>query len=147
MLHEVLLALSSGGPSPLLYPQSDKAGDGIKGRELLQSFLAPAEQTLLQTLASKLGDNNRNIRQNASVISSSHPSTVCRAVSTAILSTHLANFQRRILEVEQDILREDPSLVGAHNIVPLSAIVGAFDGWSRKMEWVRTREVDLLALN
>ena len=145
MLHEVLLALSSGGPSPLLYPQS---GEGTNGHELLQSFLSPAEQTLLQTLARKLGDSNRNIRQDAAIISSSHPSTVCRAVSTAILSTHLANFQRKILEVEQDILREDASIVGAHNIVPLSAIVGAFDGWSRKLEWVRTYTVHvLLALN
>ena len=144
MLHEVLLALSSGGPSPLLYPQSDKAGEGTKDHKLLQSFLSPAEQTLLQTLAHKLGDNNRNIRQNASVISSSHPSTICRAVSTAILSTHLANFQRRILEVEQDILRKNASIVGAHNIVPLSAIVGAFDGWNRKLEWVRTCKVHLL---
>ena len=133
MLHELLLALSSGGPSPLLYPESckDDAGHG-----LLQSFLSPAEQALLQSLAHNLGDKNRNIRDNASVISSSHPSTVCRAVSTAIISTYLANFQRRILDVEKDILREDASIVGAHNIVPLSAVVGAFDGWSRKLDWL-----------
>ena len=133
MLHEVLLALSSGGPSPLLYPQSGRASTG---HEPLQSFLSPAEQALLQSLAQKLGDNNRNIRENASAISSSHPSIVCRAVSTAIISTYLTNFQQRILEVEQEILGEDASIVGAHSIVPLSAIAGAFDGWSRKLDWL-----------
>ncbi len=133
MLHEVLLALSSGGPSPLLYPKSDKAS---AGHEPLQSFLSPAEQALLQSLAQKLGDNNRNIRENASAISSSHPSIVCRAVSTAIIFTYLANFQQRILEVEQEILGEDARIVGAHSIVPLSAIAGAFDGWSRKLDWL-----------
>lgn len=133
MLHELLLALSSGGSSPLLYPQSSKDGTG---GGFLQSFLSPAEQALLQSLAHNLGDRNKDIRDNASAISSSHPSTVCRAVSAAIISTYLANFQRKILEVERDILREDASIVGAHNIVPLSAIVGAFDGWSRKLEWL-----------
>ncbi|KAF6232692.1 hypothetical protein HO173_009131 [Letharia columbiana] len=133
MLHEILLALGSGSPSPLLYPQSHKAG---AGHGLLQSFLSPAEQALLQSLAHNLGDRNRNIRDNASAISSIHPSTVCRAVSTAIISIYLANFQQKILEVEQEILREDARIVGAHNIVPLSAIVGAFDGWSRKLEWL-----------
>ncbi|CAD6576655.1 MAG: hypothetical protein ASARMPREDX12_007960 [Alectoria sarmentosa] len=133
MLQEILLAMSTGGPSPLLYPQSSQAG---ASHGLLQSFLSPAEQALLQSLAHNLGDRNRNIRDLTSAISSSHPSTVCRAVSAAIVSTYLANFQRRILDVEQDILREDASIVGAHNIVPLSAIVGAFDGWSRKLEWL-----------
>ena len=133
MLHEILLALSSGGPSPLLYPQSGKVD---ASHELLQSFLSPAEQALLQSLAHNLGDRNRDIQDNASLISSSHPSIVCRAVSTAIVSTYLANFQQKILKVEQDILGEDASIVGAHNIVPLSAVVGAFDGWSRKLEWL-----------
>ena len=133
MLHEILLALSTGGPSPLLYPQPGKPS---ASHELLQSLLSPAEQALLQSLAHKLGDTNRSIREIASTISSTHRSIVCRAVSTAIVSIYLANFQRKILEVEQDILNGDASVVGAHNIVPLSAIVGAFDGWSRKLEWL-----------
>ena len=133
MLHEILLALSFGGPSQLLYSQPSKIG---ASHELLQSFLSPAEQTLLHSLAHKLGDNNKNIRENAAAISSSHPSTVCRAVSTAIISTYIADFQQKILEVKQGILRGDASIVGAHNIVPLSAIVGAFDGWGRKLEWL-----------
>ena len=133
MLHEILLALSTGAPSPLLYPQSGRTG---ASHELLQSFLSPAEQALLQSLAHKLGDTNRNIRKHASALSSTHPSMVCRAVSMAIISTYLANFQRKILEVEQDVLNRDASVVGAHNIVPLSAIVGAFDGWNRKLDWL-----------
>ena len=133
MLHELLLALYSGAPSSLLYPQSC---DADAGHGFLQSLLSPAEQALLQSLASNLGDGNKNIRDNASTIASSHSSIVCRAVSTAIISTYLANFQRKILEVEQDLLKEDASVVGAHNIVPLSAIVGAFDGWGRKLEWL-----------
>ena len=133
MLHELLLALYSGTPSSLLDPQSY---DADAGHGFLQSLLSPAEQALLQSLASNLGERNKNIRDNASTIASSHPSIVCRAVSTAIISTYLANFQRKILEVEQDLLIEDASVVGAHNIVPLSAIVGAFDGWVRKLEWL-----------
>ena len=133
MLHEILLALSTGGPSPLIHAQLGKT---VPSRDFLRSFLSPAEQALLQSLTRKLGDNNRNIQDNASAISSNHPSIVCRAVSTAIISTYLASFKHKILEVEQDILNGDASIVGAHNIVPLSAIVGAFDGWGRKLEWL-----------
>ena len=127
MLHELLLALYSGTSSSF---------DADAGHGFLQSLLSPAEQALLQSLASNLGERNKNIRDDASTIASSHPSIVCRAVSTAIISTYLASFQRKILEVEQDLLIEDASVVGAHNIVPLSAIVGAFDGWGRKLEWL-----------
>jgi hypothetical protein len=131
MIHELLLGIS-GHPSPLL----SSSGKAENAHGPLQSVLSPAEKALLHTLTQDLGEKNNNIRTNASAISSSHPSTVCRAVSTAIVSTHLASFQRRILEVEKDILEQDISIVGAYNIVPLSAIVGAFDGWGRKLEWL-----------
>ena len=131
MIHELLLGIS-GHPSPLL-SSSDKAEDR---NGLLQSVLSPAEKALLHTLTQDLGEKNIKIRTNASAISSSHPSTVCRAVPNAIVSTHLASFQRRILEVEKDILEQDASIVGAYNIVPLSSIVGAFNGWGRKLEWL-----------
>lgn len=130
MIQELLLSLS-GHPSPLLsLSKHDNDGHG------LQSLLSPAELALLSSLADGLGGKHRDIRRNATIISSSHPSTVCRAVSTAIISTHLAGFQQRILEVERDILEQNPSIVGAYNIVPLSAVVGAFDGWERKLEWL-----------
>lgn len=132
MLHEILLSLSQG-PSPLLCSLSSKANDT---NELLHSLLSPAEQALLNSLAQTLGQKHKDIREEASTISGSHPSTVCRALSTAIIATYLAKFRRKILEVEKDILEENASVVGAYNIVPLSAIVGAFDGWGRKLQWL-----------
>lgn len=136
MLHEILLSLA-GGPSPLLSFPGHKADDsGDETRNLLQSLLSPAEEELLRSLAQDLGQRNKDIRTLTSTISASHPSIVCRAVSTAIVATHLADFQRRILEVEKEILEEDAKIVGAYNIVPLSAIVGAFDGWGRKLQWL-----------
>lgn len=128
MLHELLLALS-GHPSPLLDQSLEKHGP-------LHTHLSPAESTLLQSLAQDLGKKHVDIRDNAAEIGAKHPSTVCRAVTTAITWTHLAQFQQAILDVEKDILEENPSIVGAYNIVPLSGIVGAFDGWSRKLQWL-----------
>lgn len=32
-------------------------------------------------------------------------------------------------------MRKDAGLVGAYNIVPLTAVVGQFSGWTRTMEW------------
>ena len=132
MIHELLLGIS-GHPSPLLSSSSSELDDS---GGLLQSILSPAERALLKSLTQDLGERNRNIRTNATAISSSHPSTICRAVSTTIVSTHLASFQHRILEVEKDILEQDAKIVGAYNIVPLSAVAEAFDGWTRKLEWL-----------
>lgn len=131
MLHELLLALS-GHPSSLLSPSLQDASNDTKLRDLL----SPAETALLQSLAQDLGENHRNIRERASSISATHGSVVCRAVSTAIVSTHLEHFQQKILEVEKGILEGNSSLLGAYNIVPLSGLVGAFDGWARKLEWL-----------
>ena len=130
MLHELLLALS-GHPSSLLSASIGKTDGGI-----LQDHLSPAELALLVSLANDLGEKHMNIRDRATAISLEHPSTVCRAVATAIIWTHLARFQQRILQVERDILEENPSVVGAYHIVPLSGLVGAFDGWGRKLEWL-----------
>ena len=132
MLHELLLSLS-GHPSPLLSRPSDTVDFG---EDDIRKLLSPAESALLESLSEDLGERHKHIREHATSISSSHTSTVCRAVAASILSTHLAAFQRRILEVEKNILQEDPSLVGAYNTVPLSAIVSAFDGWGRKLAWL-----------
>lgn len=131
MLHELLLALS-GHPSSLLSPSLQDSSN----ENTLRDLLSPAETELLRSLAQDLGEKQRNIRERASAISVTHVSVVCRAVSTAIVSTHLEDFQRKILEVEKGILEGDSSLVGAYNIVPLSGLVGAFDGWGRKLEWL-----------
>ncbi|MCJ1466356.1 hypothetical protein MMC07_004975 [Pseudocyphellaria aurata] len=130
MLHELLLALS-GHPSTLLYPPTD----GVEN-DLFRDLLSPAETALLRSLAEELGERHKNIREWATSISSTHSSIVCRAVSTAIVSTHLESFQQRILEVERWILEENSNLVGAYNIVPLSGLVNAFDGWGRRLEWL-----------
>lgn len=131
MIHELLLSLS-GHPSPLLsYSSKTNLDDSF-----LHSLLSPAELALLKSLAVNLGDRHKDIRESAGKISETHPSTVCRAVSNAIVSTHLAQFQDKILEVEKGILQKSPSIVGAYNAVSLSAIVGAFDGWVRRLEWL-----------
>ncbi|KAI1105802.1 Spc97/Spc98 family protein [Jackrogersella minutella] len=126
MLHEILLSLS-GHPSPLLRNdyQDSKA----------QSIISPPERELLRT-AGHLSDLHCKLISYTAQISATHPSVICRAVSTAINSIHLAAFQRKVLEVESNVLRKDASLVGAYNIVPLTAIIGEFSAWTRRMEWL-----------
>ena len=131
MLQELLLSLS-GHPSPLL----DLTATENHDRYRIQELLSPPERALLKTLSEDLGERHRCIRESATKISSSHPSIVCRAVAASIIATNLASFQRKIIEVERSILHEDPSLVGAYKVVPLSAIVSAFDGWGRKLQWL-----------
>ena len=130
MLQELLLALS-GHPSPLLAISTEQIDRGP-----FNEYLSPAESALLRSLAQELGGRHIKIRNSASNISSTHPSIVCRAVATSITLTHLARFQKTILDVEKDILEQNPSLVGAYKIVPLSGVAGAFDGWTRKLEWL-----------
>ncbi|KAI1658457.1 Spc98 family-domain-containing protein [Daldinia decipiens] len=126
MLHEILLSLS-GHPSPLL------RNDYTEPRA--QSILSPPERELLRT-AGHLSDLHCKLISYTAQVSASHPSIICRAVSTAINSLYLAAFQRKVLEVEESILRKDASLVGAYNIVPLTAVIGEFSEWTRRMEWL-----------
>ncbi|KAI0478040.1 Spc97/Spc98 family protein [Xylaria cf. heliscus] len=126
MLHEILLSLS-GHPSPLLRNDySDPAASPL---------ISPPERQLLDT-AAHLSDLHCKLKEQTSRISSSHPSAICRAVSSAITTIHLGAFQRKILEVEDSILRKDAALVGAYNIVPLTAVVSQFSGWTRRLEWL-----------
>ncbi|KAM0323455.1 hypothetical protein ACHAQA_008734 [Verticillium albo-atrum] len=127
MLHEILLSLS-GHPSPLL--RTDNAQSNAL------AAISPPERELLAT-AAHLSDLNIKLLSHSAQISADHPSTICRAVATAIESVHLAAFQRKVLEVEETVLRNDPSLVGAYNIVPLTAVIGEFSGWTRRLEWLR----------
>ncbi|KAN0096204.1 Gamma-tubulin complex component protein [Hyaloscypha variabilis] len=123
MLHEILLSLS-GHPSPLLTADHSSP----------TSILSPPEKALLSSIA-HLSDLHCKLLAHTSAIAASHQSSICQAVATAIKSTHLAAFQRKVLEVEDGILRKDARNVGAYNIVPLTAIVGEFSGWTRRMEW------------
>ncbi|KAM0666295.1 hypothetical protein ACQRIU_004150 [Beauveria bassiana] len=127
MLHEILLSLS-GHPSPLLTAElSDTSSSSIA--------LSPPERQLLAS-AAHLSDLHIKLAKHCSRITASHPSTVCRAIATAIQSVHLAALRRKVLEVEASILRHDADLVGAYGIVPLTAVMGAFQPWTRRLEWL-----------
>lgn len=132
MLHEILLSLS-GHPSPLL--QQAAATSTSPNDSPLKSALTPPERALLSKLAS-LSELHINLLSHTARISTSHPSIICRAIATAIRNDHLAAFQRKVLQVEETILKKDAALVGAYNIVPLTAVVGEFDEWNRRMEWL-----------
>ncbi|PSS16629.1 hypothetical protein M430DRAFT_50984 [Amorphotheca resinae ATCC 22711] len=123
MLHEILLSLS-GHPSPLLTADHSSP----------TSILSPPEKALLSSIA-HLSDLHCKLLSHTSTIISTHPSSICQAVAIAISSTHLARFQQKVVDVEHGILRKDAGSVGAYNIVPLTAIVGEFSGWTRRMEW------------
>lgn len=130
MLHEILLSLS-GQPSPLF---DDQKGETAIPEDN-SSLLAPPEKALLASVA-HLSRLHAQLRKYASEISSTNRSMVCRSVSTAIIGTHLGEFQKKILEVERAILAEDSGYVGGYGIVPLSTIVGEFAPWTRRMEWL-----------
>lgn len=129
MLHEILLSLS-GQPSPLFAFNTE---EGIVPEDAFP--LSPPEKALLTSLA-RLSRLHAKLREQTSLISSSHPSIICRAVSSAINAHHLGGFQRKILEVEKAILAEDSAYVGGYGIVPLSTIVGEFSPWTRRLEWL-----------
>lgn len=127
MLHEILLSLS-GHPSPLLRTDADPEADARAG-------ITPPERHLLAE-AARLSDVHIRVTTHAAQIANSHPSTVCRAVASSIEANQLAAFQKKVLDVENSILQDDPALVGAYNIVPLTAVMGEFRPWVRTMEWL-----------
>jgi hypothetical protein len=124
MLHEILLSLS-GHPSPLLTADHSSS----------TSILSPPEKALLSSIA-HLSDLHCKLIAQTTIVAATHPSSICQAVATGIKSIHLTKFQRKVLEVEDGILRKDAGSVGAYNIVPLTAIVGQFSGWVQRMEWL-----------
>ncbi|KAI4149843.1 MAG: hypothetical protein LQ340_004415, partial [Diploschistes diacapsis] len=85
---------------------------------------------------SSLGHLHSSLRQTSSTLSTTHPSLICRAVASAVASTHLHAFQQKILAVERSILSNDPLYVGAYDIVPLSQIAAEFAGWERRLGWL-----------
>lgn len=124
MLHEILLSLS-GHPSPLLTTDSAASSP----------IFSPAERALLGSIA-HLSDVHSQLLAQTARVASAHRSSICQAVATAIQSIHLTAFQRKVLDVEEGILRRDAGRVGAYNIVPLTALVGEFSEWTRRMEWL-----------
>ena len=130
MLHEILLSLS-GHPSPLL----STAGATAPNADLAREVVSPPERALLASV-SHISDLHVKLLSFTAQISTSHPSTTCRAVATAVDAIHLAAFQQKVLEVEETILRKDSKLVGAYNIVPITAVVSEFTPWARRLEWL-----------
>ena len=129
MLHELLLTLS-GHASPLL-----STDDRFEYGHALGQLVSPPERVLIKSIA-RLGQVQANIRLQASSVTTSHRSLVCRAVAAAINDIHLARFQSQVLDVEKKILGKDAYFVGAYNSVPLSAVCCNFDGWTRVLEWL-----------
>ncbi|KAF2861760.1 hypothetical protein K470DRAFT_244774 [Piedraia hortae CBS 480.64] len=127
MLHEVLLALS-GHSSPLF------ADDGGQQNEL-STLLTTSEKALLQSIG-QLATCHRRLQRLLQYIVSQHRSIISRAVATSILETHLASFQKKILDVESKIITKDATMVGAYDIVPLAGVVAEFDDWQRLMAWL-----------
>lgn len=127
MLHEVLLALS-GHPSPLF--EDAEAVSTSPDFPLLTA----SERALLESIG-RLSSLHRKLRQHIDAIALQHDSIICRAAATSIKQRHLARFQDKIIDVESHILKEDISIVGAYEIVPLSAVVSEFDVWQRCMTW------------
>jgi hypothetical protein len=129
MLHEVLLSLS-GHPSPLFETRGDNT-------VVSESFplLSPQEKALLSSIG-HLSKTHRDLKAHTSRISSSHSSIICEAVASSIQTVYLARFQQKILDVEERILKKDASIVGAYNIVPLAAVVGEFDIYTRLLDWL-----------
>ncbi|KAJ4379730.1 hypothetical protein N0V86_004912 [Didymella sp. IMI 355093] len=130
MLHEILLSLS-GHPSALFDAHQGSAHVTATASRLL----SPPEVELLASIG-HLSRLHRKTRDHVARVASTHPSTICRAVATAVTAHHLDNFQQKVLEVESQILKQDASTVGAYNIVPLAGIVGEFSEWVRLMEWL-----------
>ncbi|CAG5161118.1 uncharacterized protein ALTATR162_LOCUS5966 [Alternaria atra] len=128
MLHEILLSLS-GHPSALF-----DAPDHVTATA--HRLLSPPETELLSSIG-HLSRLHRSTRDHVARIAVSHPSVICRAVATSITSYHLERFQCKVLEVESRILKQDASIVGAYNIVPLAGVVSEFSEWTRVMEWLR----------
>lgn len=126
MLHEILLSLS-GHPSPLLRADAPEPH--------ASSAVTLPERQLL-TSAAHLSDVHVKLITYSAEIANSHPSTICRSVAAAIDSIHLSAFQRKVLEVEESILKDDPDLVGAYNVVPLTAVMAEFKQWTRRMGWL-----------
>lgn len=130
----MLLALS-GHPSPLFDTPNRKdlnSSSNVVKKDF--PLLSSSEAAQLQSLG-RLALLHRRIREHAEGVRSQHGSTICRAVASSLVDTHLSRFQAKILEVERQILMKDPKTVGAYNIVPLSLVVGEFDEWTRRMEW------------
>lgn len=131
MLHEILLSLS-GLQSPIW--AQVQSPERIEGKSY-NHYVSPPEKAMLETLA-HLHNLHLQIKDATTRFSNTHPSMVCRAVSSSISEVYLGRFMDKVIEVETGILKKDAGYVGAYDIVPLSTIVSEFAPWTRRLEWL-----------
>lgn len=124
MLHELFLLLS-GHTSPILTP------DGLPPDFPLVS---PSERAILTSLSS-LGHLHISLRTACTKITTSHPSTIARAVASGIETHHLHSFRTQILAVERSVLAHHDSS-GAYDIVSLAKVLAGFEGWERTLNYL-----------
>lgn len=67
---------------------------------------------------------------------STHPSTIARAVASAIDGHHLQMFHDQVVKVEASILKRESGVVGGYDIVALARILTDFDGWDRILQYL-----------
>ncbi|KAI5805149.1 gamma-tubulin complex component protein [Geopyxis carbonaria] len=125
MLHELFLLLS-GHPSPLLT---------AKGLPASFPLVSASERALLETLAT-LGHLHISLRAACTAITTTHPSTIARAVAGGIETHHLHAFRARILTVEASVLARTPGVVGGYDIVSLAKVLSGFEGWERTLRYL-----------
>ncbi|RPB25914.1 hypothetical protein L211DRAFT_821840 [Terfezia boudieri ATCC MYA-4762] len=124
MLHELFIILS-GHPSPLFAPH------------LPATFplVSPSERELLNSLSS-LGNSHIALRQQCAQIASSHPSTIAKALASAVDAYHLQKFRDQVVKVEASVLKRESGVVGGYDIVALSSVKKEFDGWDRILQYL-----------
>ena len=133
MLQELLLSLS-GYHSPLLDAAAPSTDTATAAASVV-ALLSTAERGLIAPLA-RLAHLNARLQTHTAQLASSHASTVCRAVASAIAAGPLAEFQQHIIGTERLLLRRDAAFVADGGCVPLTAVVGEFAPWTRTMEWL-----------
>lgn len=84
----------------------------------------------------ELADLHIKVREATSLICTTHPSPICRAISNRVKTFHLRSFVDKVVDVEASILNHDAAYVGAYKIVPLSTIVSDFQPWARPLRWL-----------
>lgn len=130
MLHEILLSLS--GYHSDVFEKVKRPSDGDGG---VHSFTSEPEKAMLEVLG-HIAQLHVDIRETSARIASGHESVICRGVASAISNEQLANFRKKIIQIESSILQRDSGYVGGYGIVPLSTVVGEFNPWTRRLVWL-----------
>ncbi|KAL0638595.1 hypothetical protein Q9L58_002321 [Maublancomyces gigas] len=104
----------------------------------------PPNRAILASL-STLGHLHISLRNACSQITTTHSSTIARAVASGIDTHHLHSFRSRILAVERSVLQRDAAMVGGYDIVSLALILGSFEGWERVLRYLHDLAESILS--